>query len=357
MTRRRRFVFVLLAMMIPVVVLSAALLVVDIYLHGRFARTGGFNVWGYRGPIASHKAPGEYRVAVLGGSTVFGYGVSWEEAFPPLLEHDLRARAGRLFSVVNLGYNNEGAYSFVSTLRDYQYLNYDLAILYEGYNDMIGDPHQPNVAVFRHDSPVFRFTGYLPIFPIVFHEKAAVMLTGNVATLYPGAHAPQTVFKPGFATRTSAEVLKTAADIGQSLGRQLDRVSAEAPRRIDHAAETGCKSPWGEYCRSVERGVETALAMNKQVLVVTQPHPAADPRPDVRARHIEQQQELARMIERRFHDVPAVRYVDLGEAVPLSDPKLTFDGMHLNPSGNQMIADALQEPVLKMAAQTVPDGR
>ena len=36
----------------------------------------------------------------------------------------------------NLGYNNEGADSLRFTLEDYLWLDYDAAILYEGYNDV-----------------------------------------------------------------------------------------------------------------------------------------------------------------------------------------------------------------------------
>ena len=347
MTRRKRFVFALIAVSVPFVLIASALAAIDVYLHQRFARTGGFNVWGYRGPIAPRKALSEYRVVMVGGSTVFGYGVTWDEAIPRLLERDLLARSPDRFSVVNLGYNNEGAYSFAFTLRDYQYLKYDLAILYEGYNDMMGDARNPNLSVFRHDSPVFRLTGYLPIFPIVFREKAAVMLTGSAASMYPDGHAERTVFRPRLGARASAGILNATADIGESLGRQLDKVTAEAPRVIEHADRTGCKQPWREYCRSVERAVQISLDINQQVLVVTQPHL---PRPDLRARHVDQQRELAQMVARRFASDPRVGYVNLGSALALSDPALTFDGMHLNQAGNQMVADALVDPVLQMAA-------
>ena len=46
---------------------------------------------------------------------------------------------------MNLAYNNEGAYSFRFTLGDYLYLDYDLAILYEGYNDLMGDDREPEL--------------------------------------------------------------------------------------------------------------------------------------------------------------------------------------------------------------------
>src|SRR5262249_4425589 len=148
----------------------------DLWLHARYARWLGYNVWGYRGPVVAHKRPEEYRVVLLGGSVAYGYAVSPAETISTYLERDLRA-AGRVrtFSVVNLAYNAEGAYSFAFTLRDYTYLRYDLAILFEGYNDLRDDPR--NTSVFRHESPVFRLTGYMPIFPLIFREKAASMLS------------------------------------------------------------------------------------------------------------------------------------------------------------------------------------
>src|SRR4029079_19632291 len=125
------------------------------------------------------------------------------------------------YSVVNLGYNNEGAFSFAFTLKDYESLQYDLACLYEGYNDMMADPRRPNVSVFRHDSPVFRLTGYLPIFPIIFKEKAAMMLSGGDATALYRSDDGKTRFRPGLHVRTTAEVLRVTANVGQSLERQL----------------------------------------------------------------------------------------------------------------------------------------
>src|SRR6266487_351877 len=161
MSRRRRWTFMALALVLSIVVPLAVLLGADAFLHSRFQRTGGVNIWGYRGHIVHRKQPGERRVVMLGGSAAFGYGVSWMEAIPSRLESKFRS-GGERVSVVNLAYNNEGAYSFRFTLADYLYLDYDLAILYEGYNDVMGDPRGPNLSVFRHDSPVFRVTGYLP---------------------------------------------------------------------------------------------------------------------------------------------------------------------------------------------------
>ena len=346
LARRRRRVFAGAAMALALLTACAGLLATDVYLHRKYEKSGGFNVWGYRGPAVGRKEPGEYRITVLGGSTAYGYGVEWNEAIPALLAQRLGAyRDGGPYTVVNLGYNNEGAHSFAFTLKDYDSLQYDLACLYEGYNDMMGDPRGPNLSVFRHDSPVFRLTGYLPIFPIVFKEKAAAMLSGDTDTAYWPSN--KTVFRPGLATKATAEVLATAGEFSQSLERQLGRVIAESPRQIADAGSSLCKYPWAEYCHSMSSAIEYALTRNRQVMVVTQPYALGT----LRERHLDQQHELVGMLERRFAGDRRVRYVNLGEAVDLVDPRLSFDRMHLTGAGNAAIAAALAAPVQEMAAQ------
>jgi len=353
LSRRKRLAFGLVATTLAVVLATTALLALDIHLHRKYQRSGGVNVWGYKGPVAARKAPGEFRIAVLGGSTAYGYGVPWEESFPAVLERRLDARAPGAYTVVNLAYNNEGAYSFMFTMKDYAYLKYDMAVLYEGYNDLVGNPQAPNRSVFRHDSPVFRLTGYLPIFPIVFKEKAAALLHGgDVGALYRNQN--KTVFRPGLATRTTAEVLTAAADVGQSLERQLARVTVEPRRHIVDAAATGCKYPWQEYCRSILEAVQYGLANGQRALVVTQPYETGV---YLRARHMEQQSEMAAMLVRRFGDEPRVAYVNLGHTIDLSDPALSFDRLHLTAAGNARLAESLVGPVVTMAARQSTAGR
>jgi hypothetical protein len=343
-SKHRRLAFVAVAIGVAVV-LSSATLAVDVYLHGRYERSAGFNVWGYRGPVAGRKQPNEYRIVVLGGSAAYGYGVSWDEAMPAVLERQLRARStSPLFTVINLGYNNEGAYSFKPTLEDYRSLRYDLVLLYEGYNDLTTGE---NAAVFRHDSPVFRLTGYMPIFPIIFREKAAAMLSGGDAgALY--RQGGRTVFHANVSTQAAAGVLRATAGVAESLERQLGKVSPEPPHRIDGAESAGCAPPWQTYCRSTATAVEFAREHGTQAMIVTQPYLALDA---ARARHVAQQAELRAMLARRFGSDPAVRYVDLGDRVDLRNPRLSFDGMHLTAKGNDLLAGGLVDPVVEMAVR------
>ena len=346
MSIRRRLIFGLVAILMAVGLTSATLLAVDIYLHGRYQKSAGFNVWGYRGASVGRKRAGEYRVVVLGGSTAYGYGVLADDAWPAALERQLRARAtSPRFTVVNLAYNNEGAYSFKPTLIDYDFLDEDLVVLYEGYNDLAGGG-VTNVQVFRHDSPIFRLTGYMPIFPIIFKEKAGAMLHGgDVGGLY--RQDGKTVFHPSLATRTAAGVLDATASVAQSLEAQLGKVAAEPAHRIDDAATSGCSQTWQAYCRSIAVAVEYAREHGRQAIVVTQPYLPKDA--DAYDLHMGQQKDLAAMMRRRFGSDPDVRYVDLGSRVNLKDPSLAFDNVHLTERGNEQLAGGLVDPVIEMA--------
>ncbi len=353
MTNRRRVAFVVIAVAMAGVVAFVVLLGIDIYLHGRYEKSAGFNVWGYRGAAAGRKLPGEYRVVMLGGSAAYGYGVSADAAVPAVLEQMLRRRSSSLkFTVVNLAYNNEGAYAFKPTLEDYSFLRYDLAILYEGYNDLAYG--QPNLSLFRHTSPVYRMTGYMPIFPIIFKEKAAAMMSGGD----PGAlyrQPPHATFHADLATRVGAGALKATAAVAESLEAQLGRLSAEAAPRLADDNGSGCADRWAFYCQSIAAAVGFARSRNVPVIVATQPYLSAGS--GVRMLHISQQEGVRRLLSRQFGADPNVKYVNLGDLVDLEDPRLSFDHMHLTGTGNERVAAALVDPVTEMAGRRGPEAR
>ena len=334
----------LAAMVVPL----GALLAADAFLHTRFQRTGGVNIWGYRGQIVHAKRPGERRVVMLGGSAAFGYGVAWTEAIPSRLESKIRSSDPRV-SVVNLAYNNEGAYSFKFTLADYLYLDYDLAILYEGYNDLMGDPRAPNFSVFRHESPVFRVTGYLPILPLVFREKAAsVLYRGDIGQMYDEARSgKKVVFDASIADRAKAGALNATAAVGDAIQQQLGRMSPEPPPSIPSPSASGCPYPWAEYCQSMLTAVEFGLQHGKRLLVVTQPYLAGKSG----VRHSEQQQAMVSAVQRRFGAERRVAYFNAGPSVDVADAAMSFDQMHLTAAGNERVASALVGPVQSLLAK------
>jgi len=172
------------------------------------------------------------------------------------------------------------------------------------------------------------------------------MLTSSVEERAPSLAVSLKVYVPAVAN--DAVVVNAAAAVGQSLERQLGRVTAEPPHQIVDAAATGCKYPWQEYCRSILEAVTYSLANGKQVLVATQPYEAGA---DLRERHKEQQSEMAAMLARRFDGNPRVAYVNLGSVVEVSDPALSFDRMHLTAAGNATLAGALVAPVMRLASR------
>ena len=346
-TGHRRIAFAAVALAIAIGATTAALLAVDVYLHGRYERSAGFNVWGYRGAPAGRKKAGEYRVVVLGGSAAYGYGVSSDEAIPFVLERLLRAGTGSpAFSVENLAYNNEGAYSFKTTLQDYRWLDYDLVVLYEGYNDL---SDRTNVQVFRHDSPIFRATGYMPIFPIIFKEKASAMLNGGDTGAMYRKGPDKTVFHSSLATKAEAGMLDATASVAKSLEQQLGRVSTERIHHVDDSITAGCMAPWEPYCQSVASAVEFARANGRQVIVGTQPYLTVSQR--VHDTHVSQQTALRAMLAMRFAADAGVRYLDFGDRLDLADRSVSFDHMHLTVAGNKTLAGLLVGPVREMAAR------
>ena len=340
MTIRKRLAFAGAAIILAIGAAFSVLLCADLYLHRRAERLAGVNIWGYRGPRIPGKRTGEHRLVVLGGSAVFGYGVNWTDAFPAQLEADLRPllMVQAPLSVVNLGYNSQGAYSFRFTLDDYQSLDYDAAILCEGYNDL-GDA--PNEYVGRRESPVFRLTGYYPVLHIALQEKAMALRNGgDIDAAYRG----KTVFKPGLAARTTAGALDAAAVVTRSLNAELDRFSqvpAAAVTYADvHVEDVGCAPRWAHYCASVHDAVRFVLDHRKKVLIVTQPY--------VSDAHRQQQRELRSMLRARFGSNPDVGYADLGDAMKLPDPHLAYDGMHMTVAGNSIMASRLVAPIVAL---------
>jgi lysophospholipase L1-like esterase len=345
MTSKRHAVLAAVSVLLSLLVTTAVLLAGDLYLHKRAERSAGLNRWGYRGPVAGRKQPGEVRVVMLGGSTVFGYGLYWYEAAPVALERHLnepRIPGQPPVAVFNLGFNGEGAHSYPFTLEDFSFLDYDVAVLYDGYNDLAGD-RAPNRAVFRHKSLVFRATGYYPITPLMLLDKAAQLRKRE----------GQTVFRPNLAERASAGAVQAAADITRALERQIGGLAGEPIPRQQDARRLGCAPPWVTYCDSMYLAVEDALHRGKRVAVVLQPVLAAALR-DV---HASQQTALRGMMQQQFAGNDRVRLVDLSRAVDLSDEALCFDGMHLTTAGTNRTVEVLAPqiaPLLVAASNAAP---
>jgi len=294
------------------------LLGADLYLHHKH----GVNIWGYRGPVARRKQPGEKRVAVLGGSTTWGFGLRAGQDFPAQLQRLIAADSQKI-NVLNLGFNAEGAYSFTQTLTDYDYLDLDLVIFYSGYNDL----DAPNYYNFRHRSPIFAATGYLPLLPSLTIDKLTVwkrkLMGENDHVVFSPPHLDQ-----------QNDSARLREQLGTLTGKDSEDVQ---PRAVS------CSPEWKFYCDRISAAADLALGKGKRVLIVGEPY--------LTDQHVAQQHDLKNFINHRYAGQSQLRYVDLGGAVDLRDQSLCWDGMHLTEEGNRRIAAALLEPVRDMLRQ------
>ena len=86
------------------------------------------------------KAPGEYRVFCLGGSTVQGSPYSTETAFSSWLEIALRAaNPQRSFHVINCGGVSYASYRLIPILQEVLGYHPDLIVVCTGHNEFLED--------------------------------------------------------------------------------------------------------------------------------------------------------------------------------------------------------------------------
>lgn len=326
----RKLAFALGAIALSTFGTVASVAGLDLYMHARYARGGGYNIWGYRGAPLGAKPSGGRRIEMLGGSVTFGYGVAADETIPAYLQAALNRRAAARreppFVVANLGWNSEGAYSFQYTLKDYEYLHSDIAILYSGYNDL-----GYNNQVFRHESSIFRLTGYLPILPVV--PIGSWLRRRDLATQDSG----RVVFTPRRSDRYATEAADAALRLSQAIERQLGRL---VPGEIGGAAKGPRPENWQYYLQSLRTAITIALAQGQQVLVVTEPW--------ISETHVEQQEAVAEMIRTEYAGNPRVRYRNAGLTIDLHDRAMCWDGMHLTAEGNRFVAEWLAPDLEEM---------
>ena len=305
--------------LISTFVCGSVLVGMDLYLHYKY----GINLRGYRGPSVGRKQAGEKRVAILGGSTTWGFGLKAGQDFPAQLQRMLAERPDvshhAPINVLNLGFNNEGAYSFKFTLKDYAYLEPDVVVLYSGYNDV---KNIENKIIFRHRSPVFLWTGFLPLLPSLTIDKLTVWkreLSGS---------DERTIFEP-----PDVKTIKNGDELRKQVGSLTQKDTTTD-------ATTATCAEWQFYCEQISETVSVALKDGKRVLVVTEPYISND--------HVAQQAAIANMLSVRFAENPNVHYLNLGTVVDLRDTSLCWDGMHLTEEGNRRIAAALAQPVREL---------
>jgi hypothetical protein len=272
----------------------------DRRLHQREA-IFGVNQWGYRGDARAERLPGEIRVAVIGGSSVYEPGVALSDTMASQLFYELRdagAPRDQEFSVVNLSEPRVGADTYAQALRDYDFLDPEVVCILDGYDALEGLP--PHA---RRRSLVFRATGYLPILP---------------ARLFG---------RPEWLSDAPGGIVDVLRDDGPSV-------------------EVTCDGAAKPYCASMVDAVHLGLQSGRLVVVVGPPI--------VSARHRVQQQSLRTVLEQQFGGDARFVYVDLAPWVDMSNPKNSPDGVRRTFEGDHIVSQQLGIAVVKLLAKARP---
>ena len=289
---------VLIAFVAEAVAFSAVALVsLDLYAHKRVENMAGWNIWGYRGPVAHEKQPNEIRFVVIGGTRAFALGMpaTWTPA--TVLRQQVMLvtdqRGGRLRPVVSLTLARPGALpgSYAATLAHFAYLRPDYICIY----DDLGVGGSPLPA---ETSGVYARTGYWPILPLVLQEKG----------------------------------MRT---IGSALAR-VDRAMARP------SATSGSGDP-AHYVTDMLAAVQAALERARGVVVVLSPAEEsfqAANRAALRPR-------LDEMLSR----VPTLRVVDLSSEPALRDPSQRLDGWNYGGDAVAVAAKAITPAMLELIAR------
>ena len=132
----------------------------------------------------------------------------------------------------------------------------------------------------------------------------------------------------------------------KALDGQLANTGRSQKGLTEAESPLGCKYPHVTYCDSIAAAVRYVRARGKAVVVVSQPILHGDRSFE---RHTSQHEMLGGLMSRAFGGDTRVRWADLSTVLDLRDPKLTFDGMHLNPEANATVANALVDPVVSVA--------
>jgi hypothetical protein len=299
----RRFLLVILS----VALCAAAAIGLEAFASMRVRQTA-WNIRGYRGRVLWHKARGEVRVFAVGGSTTYGYTVEVNDTYPAQLETVLNQKLGGRppVTVANLGHLSDSSVCYEPTYRDYQYLDADIVILYEGYNDVGAPSKRAERDCYQQGSVMFRWTGFFPIAPVYLREKWFKLRYGSITAGYEAYRAQQI----------------------------QQRELAPSPQLPPIPA-------YENYERNVLNFVGKRLQEGKSVIFASQPYIG-------NVGHMIQQDRIRVALE-PFMANPRFRYRDFRYIFGGKWDKTWFSElMWLNPRGNQALAEKMSEPVLDL---------
>ena len=268
---------------------------------------GGFNIRGYRGPVAHQRQPNDIRIVFAGGTRAFGWGEPVTATTVASVRFEIArvidqpGAALRPLEVINLGQLGALPESYPATFDRYASLHPD----YIGILDDLGErgPNPPFAA-----SGIFMATGYRPILPLVLHEKGAIV-----------------------GSRMIGVPLECVGSALATLDRWLARGAGTA-------AAASATSP-DAYADAMIAAIDAAHRHARGVVVALAP---IDTEPQRRNFDVLSARLAAR------GKAPWLRIVDLSEHADLYDPQLRLDGFSFGASASSLAAQAIAPAFLDL---------
>jgi hypothetical protein len=129
--------------------------------HGDYSVEMVTNNMGFRGRDIGEKAPGAYRIVMLGDSFTLGEGVGDSSTFPRLTEEYLNGKGGRKYEVINLGVESYApVLEYLLLKRVIRELGPDIVVLSFDMSDLLNEYTYRRTAVFDDEGDVAAVDGF-----------------------------------------------------------------------------------------------------------------------------------------------------------------------------------------------------
>ena len=276
----------------------------------------GWNHKGYRGEIKLEKKKNFKRIAVFGGSVVGGYGLNYKNSFPYILEQKL---ASKQFDVVNLGSNGKGIYSILHDVRDYLYLDYDIAIIHNGYNDCSTKGYN---LLTRNTNFFYKHFKYLPSLDVYLSEKIQLLLNRknpNALDDYYKKKAKERAIKYKNDPNKNFNLF-TCKNLYEKKNKTL---IFDKDEFIDHMNLF--------YIVNYKKVIDFLTKNKKDIIVIIQPEYGNDPLQKIQSE----------LIVKLIKNYKNVKIINLSKKIDLNNPKISYDRIHNTKLGNELTVNLI----------------
>lgn len=273
----------------------------------------GYNCRGFRGNL--FYSDSTLKIACFGGSTTYGYPVHFEETWPFELQNILRNKNYPV-DIINFGVNSQGIYGINYDVKEYMNYEWDIAIIYNGYNDF--DPTVNNQYSFGESDFIFNLTGYKFIIPHYINDKLSAYLNSQKST--------KVLFEKSVSNSDLRSKIINKYKLYDSLAINWKKSHQEAPYQA--------------YMSTLQATFDELLKQEKKVFMVAPPGLG----------NTVLHKGIQKMIQEKYQ---SIKYINASNFINLKDKELCLDGMHLSAKGNKTIANKLAPYLLYSVIQKV----